>query len=110
VRDAEGRDLDGAVRGEQQVRRLNVAMNDPGGVCRLQPGRRLGDDIHGQTAGQRAAGQRRLHRGPVGQFRHQVRHLLAGLLAVVVDLGDVLVTEGSGQPRFGSVAAAFKPA
>ena len=60
VRDAEVRDLDDAAGSEQQVGRLDVAVDQPGGVRGLQPGRGLGDDIHGLAGVQRAAGQHSL--------------------------------------------------
>jgi hypothetical protein len=45
MRDAEVRDLHRAIGGEQDVRRLDVAVNQPAGVRRLRACRGLGDDI-----------------------------------------------------------------
>ena len=57
MRDAEVGDLHDAVRGEQQVAGLDVPVNQPRLVGRLQPGRGLRDDVHRPHGVHRPAGQ-----------------------------------------------------
>ena len=102
MRDAEIGDLHGAARREQQVSRLDVAMDHPGGVRGLQSGRGLSQDVHGPAVIQRAAGQHGLQRRPLVRLHHQVRRLPAGWLDEVEDLRDVLVGQARGVPRLGA--------
>jgi len=86
---------------EQDVGRLDVAVDQPLRVRGLQAGRGLRDDIHGPRGVQRAVGQHGLQGRPVDQLHHQVGRMLVRRLAVVVDLRNVLVRQGSGVPRLG---------
>ena len=102
ARDTEIGDLDDAARSKQQVARLDVAMDHPGGVRGLQAGRGLGHDVHGPAGFQRAAGQHGLQGRAVDQFHHQVRRLPVGRLTVVKNLRDVLMGQAAGLPRLGA--------
>ena len=84
----------GASGREQNVGRPDVAVNQPGGMRRLQARRDLRDDIHRPPGGQRACGQHVRQGRPVDQLHDQVGLPIIGL-AVVVDTCDVFVGQGS---------------
>jgi hypothetical protein len=100
VSDAEIRDPHGPVRGDHDVRRLDVPVDKPRAVRGLQARRHLGDDVHGPRRIQGAIIQHAFQRRPLDQFHHQVG--LAGPgLTVVIDPRDVLVRQRSGVQRLG---------
>jgi hypothetical protein len=101
VGDAEVRDLHHAAGSEQQVGRLDIAVDQPRGMRDLQPGRGLRDDVHAPRGAEGAAGQDVLEGGSVHQFHHQIRWLLISGLAVVVDPRDVGMRQGPGMPCLG---------
>jgi hypothetical protein len=101
TRDAEIGDLHGSVRGEQEVPRLDITVDQARGVRGLQPGRGLRDDVHGPPGIQRAAGEHASQTGPVDQLHDQIGPCAIGGLVVVINVRDVHVPHGRGAPRLG---------
>jgi hypothetical protein len=96
--DAEVGDLDPAVRRDEQVARLDVAVHQPGGVRGVQRHRGLRDDVEHAVGGQRVLALEDRRQRLAG---HELHHEEGGavLLAVVVDVGDALVVDEGGVPR-----------
>jgi hypothetical protein len=83
--------------GDEQIGRLDIAVNDPGAVRRFQ---RVGDlDRERQEPIdlERAPGDPMLQRHPVEEFHDEER--AAALLADVVHDADVGVVQRRGRPR-----------
>ena len=99
--DAEVRDLDAAVRGDQEVARLDVAVDQALGVGHRKGARRLGD--HGQGA---VRGEHLLVFDDAAQrlARDQLHDEVGGafFLAVVKDVGDAHVVEERGVACLGA--------
>ena len=73
MREAEVEDFDAAVRGQEHVLRLEVAMDD---AAPVREGEAVGDgarDRGGLTPGQRRAGQPRAQRFAVEELGHRER-------------------------------------
>jgi len=87
---------------EQHVGRFDVAVHQPGRVCRGQGRGHLGDHVHRGSWIQRAAVEDPGQRRPVHQFQHQVGHPRRAGLTVVVDLRDARVGQRPGVPRLGA--------
>ena len=86
-----------AAAGDEQIRRLDVAVDDPGGVRRLE---RIGDldrECQQQVDVERAPGDTMLQRRPVEELHDQER--AAVLFADIVDGADVCVIQGRGRSR-----------
>jgi hypothetical protein len=101
VRDPEVGDLHLAVRGQQQVGRLDVAVHQRGGVRGLQARRDLGDHVHGLGCTERPGRQDRGQGRPVHQLHHQEGGVLRGWLTVVVHPCDGRVRQRAGVPGLG---------
>src|SRR5690606_37507425 len=101
--DAEVGDLDPAMRGDQQVSRLDVPMDQPSGVRRVQSGSRLGDEVEHAVGGEYAFALEDRGECPTG---HQLQHQLgpALLFAVVEDVGDAFVVDQRGVAGFSAEA------
>ena len=86
-----------AAAGDEQIRRLDVAVDDPGGVRGLE---RVGDldrERQQQIGLERAPGDAMLQRRPVEELHDEER--AAVLLADVVDGADVGVIQRRRGPR-----------
>jgi hypothetical protein len=97
--DAEVGDLHDAVRADQHVAWLHVAVDHAGRVRRGERGRGLPEDAQGQRHVEaRPAGQERRQRLPLDELHHQVGEPLPLVvdLAVVEDRGDVRVVQERG--------------
>ena len=98
LRHAEVQYLDDAVRGDLDIGRLQVSMNDPFLVRGIQRIRDLHRDAKRLGHGQRSLGQPFRQRRPLNQFEHQTAHAIG--LSDAVDRGDVRMIESGQQPRF----------
>ena len=101
--DAEVGQLDHAVRADQQVARLDVAVHDAGPVRGRQPVGGLAEHVQRPVDGQRAlVVQDRDQRLALDELHDQEGELLGAAvvdgLAVVVDRGDVRVGQRRGVP------------
>ena len=77
--------------GHEEVRRLDVAVNDPFGMRGRKAIRNLAADVEHLLDRQRLAGDSLLERAAIEQFQHDVR--LPFVLADVVDGADIGVVE-----------------
>ena len=94
---AEVRDLDPAVVGDQHVFRLHVAVDQPRPMCGRERGQHRFDQDQGPRGGHRRLGPDQVAQRVPGDVLHdQVDRAL--ILALVVDTDDVLV----GQPGRGA--------
>ena len=90
---------------EQDVRRLDVAMHEPGGVGRVERGGDLGGDVHGPVRWQRAlARDQVLEVDSIDEAHRQEQHL--EVLAGLEDGDHVRVIERGGRLRLGLEAPA----
>jgi len=96
--DAEIEDLERAVGGDEEVVRLDVAVDDALLVGRGQPARQLQREVQGAFGRKRAASQALAQRLAAQQFLHEVG--LAGETPHIVDGDDVGVRERPGGARF----------
>ena len=84
---------------EQNVARLDVAMDEPLSVGLAQRACDLQDDLHRGLVGESPSLlDEDVQRGTVDEFHEDVGQ--AALLAVVEDLDDVLVLDRAGRPGF----------
>ena len=100
---AEVRDLDAPLGRDEQVARLDVAVHQPGIVCRVQRGCRLRDDVEHLVGGQHALPlEDRRESLPRHELHDQIGASI--LFAVVEDVGDSLVVDERGMPSLGAEA------
>ena len=95
-RQTEIEDLDSPVTCDEQVLRLQVAMDEPAIVRRAQPTRRLARILDGLALGQRARDQRLAQRFAFQQLDHGIRGSV--VLAEIVDRQDVRVRQRRDGP------------
>ena len=101
--DAEVGDLDPAVRGDEQVSGLDVAVHEAGGVRGLQSRRRLGDDVEGPVRAQRSVALDDRGERLAGHELHDEEGT-AVLLAVVEDARDAFMIDQCGMPGLSAEA------
>ncbi len=92
-------------RGDHDVGRLEVAVDDAAAVAGLDRGAHRGEQPGGAGRGQRPGGERVGQRRPVELLHHQVGAGV-GILAVVEDLDHVGVADVGGGLGLGGEAAA----
>jgi hypothetical protein len=80
-----------ATVGDEQIRRLDVAVDDPGTVCGLERVGNLDRERQQHVDLERAPGDAMLQRHPVEKLHHEER--AAVLLADIVDGADVGVIQ-----------------
>jgi len=102
-------DLQLSAPADQQVARLDVAVDQAGRVRRLQRSRGLRDQGHGPHWIQRARIQQPGERRPVHQFHHQVRSNRGVGLVVVVYLRDARMRQRACVPRLSAEPGQFYP-
>ena len=95
MRDPEVRNLDLASAGQQEIGRLDVAMDEPGLMSGVQARSGLSDDVHDPLRVKRTVGQHVRQRGSVDQLHDKERPELCVALVIVVHLGDRRMTQGS---------------
>ena len=83
--------------GDEKIRRLDVAVDDPGGMRRLERVGDLDGERQQQIDLERAPGNAMLQRRPVEKLHHEERP--AVLLADIVDGADVGVIQRRGGAR-----------
>jgi hypothetical protein len=97
--DAEVRDLEDAARGEQDIRRPEVQVDQPGFLRRVHSGGDLSEKIERRRYRQRPGGQQVSKRLAVNELHHEERRLPVDRIVVVEDPGQVRVdyrTRSSG--------------
>jgi len=85
-------------RDQEDVGRLQVAVNDPGRVRRAEPGRDLKDQIDRRRLRERSSLDARVQRLPLQPLHRQVDRAVRRD-AEVLDVDDVAVTDGAGSAR-----------
>jgi hypothetical protein len=98
LRDTEAQDLHLPARRPHQVRRLDVAVRDALGVCRVQPVGHLHGDVHGLRRGHRPAGDL-LGEGLASDVCHD-DEADAVAFTDIMDGGDVGMIECRGRSGF----------
>jgi hypothetical protein len=94
--DAEVRDLHLAIRADQQVGGLDISVDHSRRVCRVQAGGHLRDQVRGSGGTYWSGGEHGRQGRPVDEFHNQERHVVRGVLAVVVHAGYGCMAQGRG--------------